>query len=81
MIGNAIPETVKPVPVSVAPLIVTGAAPVEIKVRDCGGAAVFTKTLPKATLPALMLSAGDTASSCKLNVSDAPFTVAVSVVA
>jgi hypothetical protein len=43
----------KPVPVSVAELTVTAAVPVDVSVIDCA-AAVFTATLPNATLLALM---------------------------
>ena len=41
MTGNVAPEKVKPAPVSEAPLIVTGALPVDVSVIDCGAAAVF----------------------------------------
>jgi hypothetical protein len=77
--GKVIPDTVKPVPVSVAPLIVTGTVPVEVRVTDCGGAAVFSNTLPKATLVALTLSVGTAAPSSRLKVSATPLAVAVSV--
>jgi hypothetical protein len=74
-----IPDTVKPVPVRAAALIVTGTVPMEVKVTGCGVAAVFTKTLPKATLVVLTLSVGTAAPSCRLKVSDTPLAVAVSV--
>jgi hypothetical protein len=48
---------VKPTPVSVAALVVTGAVPVDVKVTDCV-AVVFTSTLSNDTLVALMLSVG-----------------------
>jgi hypothetical protein len=51
----------------------------EVKVTGCGVAAVFTKTLPKATLVVLTLSVGTAAPSCRLKVSDTPLAVAVSV--
>jgi hypothetical protein len=51
--GKLALEIEKPVPVSVAELTVTAAGPVEVSVIDCV-AAVFTATLPKATLLALM---------------------------
>jgi hypothetical protein len=56
VVGNAAPDTVKPAPVSLAPLIVTGTVPVEVKVTGCV-AGVLTTTSPNATLVALMLSA------------------------
>jgi hypothetical protein len=48
----------KPVPVSVPALMMSGAVPEEVRVTDCGAAAVFTVTLPKARLPALSLRCG-----------------------
>jgi hypothetical protein len=48
---------VKPDPVIVAELIVTGDVPVDVKVNDCV-VAVFTVTLPKLKLPALTLNCG-----------------------
>jgi hypothetical protein len=74
-----IPDTVKPVPVSAAPLIVTGTVPVEVKVTGCGAAGVFTNTLPKVTLVALTLSVGTAAPSSRLKVFDMPLAVAVRV--
>jgi hypothetical protein len=55
--GNAAPETVKPLPVTVTELTVTGAVPVDVSVTVCV-AGVFTATDPNETLVALMLSAG-----------------------
>jgi hypothetical protein len=77
--GKVIPDTVKSVPVRAAALIVTGTVPTEVKVTGCGVAAVFTKTLPKATLVVLTLSVGTGAPSCRSKVSDTPLAVAVSV--
>ena len=62
--GIAAADKVKPTPASFAPLIVTGAVPVEVKVTDCV-ADVLTTTSPNATLVALMLSASITAFSCR----------------
>jgi hypothetical protein len=45
----------KPVPVSVPALMVSGAVPEEVKVTDSGVAAVPTVTLPKAMLAVLSL--------------------------
>jgi hypothetical protein len=42
MTGYATSDTLKPVPVTEAPLTVTGAVPLEVKVTACGGAGVFT---------------------------------------
>ena len=55
----------KPVPVSVAVLTVTGAVPVDVKVTDCGVAAVFTTTLPNARLVTLTVSVGTAAFNCR----------------
>jgi hypothetical protein len=67
VIGNVAPDTAKPVPVSVAELIVTGAVPADVKVTDCV-AVVLTATLPKATVVALMLSVGTAGFSCRTYV-------------
>ena len=53
--GNAPPDSVKPVPLSVAELIVTAAVPVEANVTDCVDA-VPTAKLPNARLAALTVS-------------------------
>ena len=47
----------KPAPVIVAELTVTGAVPVDVSVRDCV-VAVFTVTLPKLRLAALTVNCG-----------------------
>ena len=65
--GKLAPDRLKPVPVSVAELMVTGAAPVEVRVTDCV-AALFSCTFPKATLVALMLSVGTAAFNCRPKV-------------
>jgi hypothetical protein len=56
--GKLTPDMLKPAPVTVPALMVTGAVPVDIRVTDCGVAAVFTMTLPKARLPVLRCRAG-----------------------
>jgi hypothetical protein len=66
--GKLAPETVKPPPVTVAALTVTAAVPVEDRITDCV-AAVFTFTLPKATLAVLRLSVICDAPSCRPKVS------------
>jgi hypothetical protein len=55
--GKEFAVRVKPAPVTVAPLMVTGPVPVEVRVTVFV-ASVFTATLPKATLVALTLSVG-----------------------
>jgi hypothetical protein len=65
--GRVAPESVKPVPVTVAALTVSGAVPVDVKVKDCV-AAVFTTTLPKSTLAAFMLSVGVPATTVNVTV-------------
>src|SRR5579863_10046363 len=62
--GNAAPDDVKPIPLSVIPLMVRGKVPVDVKVTDCV-AGVLTTTSPKATLLALMLSAMIAALNCR----------------
>jgi hypothetical protein len=64
VVGNADPDNVKPAPFRVAPLIVTGTVPVEVKVTGCV-ADVLTATSPNATLVALMLSASIAAFNCR----------------
>jgi hypothetical protein len=77
--GKVNPDTVKPVPVNVAPLIVTGTEPVDVKVTACGVAAVFTVTLPKAKVFVLRLSEGSAAFNCRAKACVAPVAVAVRV--
>jgi hypothetical protein len=48
---------VKPAPVMVAELTVTGAVPVDVSVNDCV-VAVFTVTLPKLKVAALIVNCG-----------------------
>ena len=52
-----VPDTEKPVPLAVAELMVTGAVPVEVKVRGCVDA-VFTVTSPNVRLAALSVNCG-----------------------
>ena len=57
------PDIVKPVPDSVAELMVTGAVPVDVMVTGCADA-VFTVTLPNVRLAALIINCGlDTAAT------------------
>ena len=55
--GKVGPESVNPVPVSVAELTVTEPVPVEVRIT-VWVAGVFKSTLPNATVVALMLSVG-----------------------
>jgi hypothetical protein len=73
------PDTVKPVPVTVAALTVTAAVPVELNVI-VRVAAIFTPTLPNATLVALMLNVGAVAFNCRAKLLETP-ALAVSVTA
>jgi hypothetical protein len=56
--GKFTPDMLKPTPVSVPALMVSGAVPEEVRVTDCGVAAVFTGTLLNARLPVLRLRVG-----------------------
>jgi hypothetical protein len=82
VIGNDAPETVKPVPATVALLMVSAVVPVELRISDFWAGA-FTTTLPKSRLLALTFSEGfegeETGAgfSCTVNVCDAPFALAV----
>jgi len=55
--GNAAPDIVKPVPVSAAELMVTGAVPVDVNVTGCVDV-VSTVTLPNVKLAALIVNCG-----------------------
>ena len=68
----------KPAPVTVAALIVTGAVPVDVKTTDCV-APEFTSTFPNPTFVALTLSVGTAAFNCIVKVFDALPAVAVNV--
>jgi hypothetical protein len=78
--GNVAPDSAKLAPVNVAPLIVTGAVPVEVKVTDCV-AGVLTGTSPNATLVALMVNARMAAFSCRVKLLTALPALAVIVTA
>ena len=62
------PETVKPVPATLAALTVTAAVPVEDRVRDWV-AGKFRFTSPKVMVAALALSVGVPVPRCKAKVS------------
>jgi hypothetical protein len=67
--GKVTPDTVKPVPVSVAELIVSGAVPVDVNVTGWVGSAL-TATLPNDKLLELMLSVGTAAFNCRAKLAD-----------
>jgi hypothetical protein len=76
--GKVIPDTEKPGPAGVAELMVTGAVPVDVRMRGFVDL-VFSGTLPNATLVALMLSLGVAAFRVKANVALTVPTAAFSV--
>jgi hypothetical protein len=76
--GRVSPEAEKLVPETTIELIVTGAFPVDVSVKDCVDL-VLTFTLPKVTLVGLAVSAAVEAFSCSANVWETPFAVAVNV--
>ncbi len=65
--GKLAPDTVKPVPVTVAALTVTAVVPVEVRVTVCV-AGEFRVTLPKAMVVALTLRVGVNAPNCREKV-------------
>ena len=71
---------VKPVPLSVAELMVTGAVPVEVNVTG-SVEAVFTVTLPNARLVGLTVNVGTAAFSCKAKLLETLPALAVRVTA
>jgi hypothetical protein len=77
--GNAAPEIVKPTPATEAALMVSGVVPVDVRVTDCVNGAL-SKTLPKATVFALMLSVPVPAGiNCSAKFVETPLAVAVKV--
>ena len=76
--GKVTPETLKPVPLTVAELTVTATLPVELRVR-VWVVAVLTLTLPKEMLLELTESVELAALSCMDAVADVPPAVAVMV--
>jgi hypothetical protein len=76
--GNVPCASVKPAPLTVAPLIVTAVVPVELRVIDCV-VGVLTPALPKFTLDGLTLSAGAGTFNWMVKVSVTPPTLAVRV--
>ena len=74
------PDIVKPVPLSVAELMVTGAVPVEVNVTG-SVEAVFTVTLPNARLVGLTVNVGTAAFSCRAKLLETLPALAVRVTA
>jgi hypothetical protein len=76
--GKVVPESPKPVPATVAPLIVTGAVPEDVRVTVFV-AVVFSASAPNATLVLLKVKPGAVAFSVSAKVFEIPPAVAVSV--
>jgi len=68
--GKLPPRIVKPAPLIAAEFTVTGVVPVDVKVNDCI-VVVFTVTLPKLTLPALIVSCAFAAVPVPLKATEA----------
>ena len=74
--GKVAPEIVKPVPLNVAELTVTGAVPVEVSATG-SVVGVFNTTLPNAMLVGLIDNVGTVAAaaaafSCRTKLSEPP---------
>lgn len=78
VMGRVGVDTVKPAPEMAAELMVTAAAPVEVKVSVCD-TWLFTDTLPKARVPVLRVSSGLATSTSTSAVSETPPALAVRV--
>jgi len=76
--GYVAPEAVNPLPLNVAPLMVTATLPVDVRVRDCV-VGVFSVTSPNVTLELFTLSIGTAAPSCNAKVLATPPALAVRV--
>jgi hypothetical protein len=80
VIGNVTPDTEKPGPATVAELMVTGAVPVEVRIRGLVDV-VFSATLPNAMVVALIPRVGVAAFNCRAKLAVTVPTLAVSVTA
>lgn len=80
VIGKLMPESPKPVPATAAPLMVSAAVPDEVSVTVFV-IAVFSRSVPNATLLELSVNAGLVAFSVSEQVFETPPEVAVSVTA
>ena len=78
MTGKVAPDIVKPVPVSVGELMVTGAVPLELSVTGSVDG-VFSVTLPNARLGRLTVNPGTAAFNSSAKVFDVPPVFAVRV--
>ncbi len=78
VIGALIPDTENPVPVTVAPLRMSWAVPVDVNVTVCV-VGVFRSSVPNAKFVVLKLSPGTAAFNCSPNAWKTPPAVAVSV--
>jgi hypothetical protein len=76
--GKVTPDMPKTVPLTLPPLIVSGAVPLEVRITGCVAVA-FSVTLPNATFVVLRVSACVAALSCNAYVVEAPPAVAVRV--
>jgi hypothetical protein len=79
--GKLTPHILKPAPVTVPALMISGAVPEEVSVTNSGVACVSTVTLPKARLLVLRLSRGVLAFSSRAKVLETLPEVAVKVAA
>jgi len=78
--GNVAPDIVKPAPLNVPELMVTGDVPVEVNVTGSVDA-VFTVTLPKPRLAGLTAKVATPAFSCRAKLLETVPALAVSVTA
>lgn len=78
--GKFAPEIENPAPLTVAAFTVTASVPDDTSVSGCA-AAEFTATLPNDKFVVLTFSAATTASNCRKNDCDTPFTLAERVTA
>jgi hypothetical protein len=78
--GKVAPDIVKPVPLNVAELMVTGAVPVAVNVTDKVDA-VFSVTLPNVRLVMLTVNVGTPAFSCSAKLLETLPALAVRVTA
>jgi hypothetical protein len=78
--GNVAPDIVKPAPLSVAEVMMTGAVPVELKISGCVEG-VLIVALPNEMLLALVVNVGVDALSCSAKLLETPAPLAVIVAA
>ena len=78
VLGKVVPDTEKPVPVTMTAVTFTAVVPVDVSVTDFV-AAVFSFTVPNDSLEALMLSVEIAAFNCRATLFETPLADAVSV--